>query len=181
MTDPTPIDRDAAVRMADLAGVYDVRTLESEAGDEALHKFARLVEQRQAEHLAALLDLVRELPNIVSGDLETGSHYWNNEQSRQFAQAFPHLCAALDRLSKLAEAVYDGDPSAPPPIKQAVTSDQLIRSCLEGIDSSNWIKQAVRDLLARDPVDAANDAGHLAGIFERRALEIAIASGAMSN
>jgi hypothetical protein len=35
--------------------------------------------------------------------------------------------------------------------------------------ASNWLKGAVRDLLKRDPVDAANDVDYLAELMTERA------------
>jgi hypothetical protein len=53
------------------------------------------------------------------------------------------------------------------------TIDQNIEAILSSDPSaSNWLKNALRDALKRDPVDAANDAELLAVILSKRAMDI---------
>ncbi len=51
--------------------------------------------------------------------------------------------------------------------------DEEIRQMLGDPGLSNWFKRALLSALDRDPVDAANDAGLLSIVLDRRAQAIA--------
>ena len=51
-------------------------------------------------------------------------------------------------------------------------SDDEIRDLLNDPALSHWLRDAMLSALERDPVDAANDAGLLALVLDRRAGEI---------
>jgi hypothetical protein len=57
-------------------------------------------------------------------------------------------------------------------------SDDEIRKLLDDPSISGWFRVALRLALERDPVDAANDAGLLSLVLDRRAAEIAAAAEA---
>lgn len=46
------------------------------------------------------------------------------------------------------------------------------QAALSDETSSDWLKRSLREALERDPVDALNDALHLAGILEDRLRDI---------
>ena len=52
-------------------------------------------------------------------------------------------------------------------------ADDEIRELLKDPALSHWLRDAMLSALERDPVDAANDAGLLALVLDRRAGEIA--------
>ena len=52
-------------------------------------------------------------------------------------------------------------------------ADDEIRELLKDPALSHWLRVAMLSALERDPVDAANDAGLLALVLDRRAGEIA--------
>lgn len=52
-------------------------------------------------------------------------------------------------------------------------SDNEIREILQRQGLSEWFKSALSSALERDPVEAANDAGLLAIVLDRRSQEIA--------
>ena len=56
---------------------------------------------------------------------------------------------------------------------QNVPSDDEIRDLLNDPALSHWLRDAMLSALERDPVDAANDAGLLALVLDRRAGEVA--------
>lgn len=56
---------------------------------------AVLLNAEQVARLQELLEAVFEIPNAISGDLETGSHHFNNAASEAFAKKHPGLMAAL--------------------------------------------------------------------------------------
>jgi len=60
-----------------------------------------------------------------------------------------------------ASAVSTGEPG--PPSVQEILADPAV---------SSWLKNALREALSRDPVDAANDAEVLAKLLDRRCREI---------
>jgi hypothetical protein len=47
-------------------------------------------------------------------------------------------------------------------------SNPTIKSVLADPGASNWLKDALRSAITRDPVDAANDASFLKNILEDR-------------
>lgn len=47
-----------------------------------------------------------------------------------------------------------------------------IASLISAPGTSYWIKNAINDLMRRDPIDAARDASLLAALFEQRANEV---------
>lgn len=42
--------------------------------------------------------------------------------------------------------------------------------------ASDWLRQSINKMYLRDPVDAANDAGKLAGLMGERATAVAVAA-----
>lgn len=54
--------------------------------------------------------------------------------------------------------------------------DEEIRQLLDDPSLSDWFKLALLSALDRDPVDAANDAGLLSIVLDRRAQAIAAAA-----
>lgn len=57
-----------------------------------------------------------------------------------------------------------------------VPSDDEIRKICDDPSLSYWLKNALRTALERDPVDAANDAGLLALVLDKRAADISAAA-----
>ena len=53
-----------------------------------------------------------------------------------------------------------------------MTTNQQINAILGDPSASFWVKDAIKTLLGRDPVDAANDAEVLSMVFQARADEI---------
>ena len=56
--------------------------------------------------------------------------------------------------------------------------DEEIRQLLNDPSFSDWFKRALLSSLDRDPVDAANDAGLLSAVLDRRAQAVASAARA---
>ena len=56
-------------------------------------------------------------------------------------------------------------------------SDEEIRRICEDPSMSDWLRIALLSALDRDPVDAANDAGLLAAVLDKRADAIIRAGG----
>ena len=59
-------------------------------------------------------------------------------------------------------------------------SDIEIQKMANDASLSYWFKKALLEALKRDPVDAANDAGLLALVLDRRAAELVSISGAQA-
>jgi len=57
-------------------------------------------------------------------------------------------------------------------------SDDELRTMAANPAHSNWLRHALTEALSRDPVDAANDAGLLALVLDKRSAEIIAASSA---
>lgn len=49
------------------------------------------------------------------------------------------------------------------------TAEETIETTLSDPSASNWLKTALETAMNRDPVDAANDASHLAELLNQRA------------
>ena len=60
-------------------------------------------------------------------------------------------------------------------------SDDEIRRIIQDPSVSHWLRNALSSALERDPVDAANDAGLLAVVLDKRASDIVAASLATSS
>ena len=60
---------------------------------------------------------------------------------------------------------------------QRMPSDQEIKRICEDPAISYWLRDALLSALGRDPVDAANDAGLLSVVLDKRADEILKAGG----
>lgn len=72
---------------------------ECRAADEALRQEALA----NAPTHAGVHDLMQEVYQALSSDLETGSHHLNNEASETFGKKYPALCAALTQLASYIE------------------------------------------------------------------------------
>lgn len=59
-------------------------------------------------------------------------------------------------------------------------SDADLMTMLNDPAHSYWFKNALTEALKRDPVDAANDAGLLAIVLDKRADELLAAAGAQA-
>lgn len=59
-------------------------------------------------------------------------------------------------------------------------SDADLKTMLNDPAHSHWFKNALTEALKRDPVDAANDAGLLALVLDKRAAEVLAAAGAQA-
>ena len=59
-------------------------------------------------------------------------------------------------------------------------SDDELKAMLNDPAHSCWFKTALTEALKRDPVDAANDAGLLAIVLDKRAAEPLAAAGAQA-
>ena len=55
------------------------------------------------------------------------------------------------------------------PKETSASIEEYLRKVSEGPFGSYWVKDAIKALLERDPVDAARDAEFLGGWFEARA------------
>lgn len=55
--------------------------------------------------LKQLIEVIRDLPNDLSADLESGSHHRNNRAAAEFAAAHPELMKSLAKLYKLADEI----------------------------------------------------------------------------
>jgi hypothetical protein len=49
------------------------------------------------------------------------------------------------------------------------TTEETIKTTLSDPSASNWLKTSLETAMNRDPVDAANDAAHLAELLNQRA------------
>jgi hypothetical protein len=58
------------------------------------------------------------------------------------------------------------------PKQLSLTDDPEVRAVLADPAASHWLKNALRSAMARDPVDAANDADVLARLLDLRARKI---------
>ena len=59
-------------------------------------------------------------------------------------------------------------------------SDKELKAMATDPALSYWFKNALTEALKRDPVDAANDAGLLALVLDKRANELLAAAGAQA-
>jgi len=59
-------------------------------------------------------------------------------------------------------------------------SDNALKTMVNDPTHSSWFRNALLAALDRDPVDAANDAGLLALVLDKRAAELLAAAGAQA-